>query len=127
MTARRFQDDRELYRAFRRAVRDKIAGDLAAEEAAAAERRARVRKALRAALVEVRSRSLCDRAWLFGSYAWGSPGERSDVDIMAERCRDPEAVASIVARATGTDVHVVPIESAPPSLRDRVLAEGEPV
>jgi predicted nucleotidyltransferase len=119
--------DPELYRAFRRAVRAKIAHDLEAEAEAAAERREDVRALLGPVLQQARDRGLCRAAWLFGSYAWGEPGERSDVDILAEACTDPEAVASIVGRATGKDVHVVPLEDAPASLRERVLAEGEPL
>lgn len=119
--------DRELYRAFRRAVRAKIQRDLDREQAAAAARRARVRQALGPALEQARSRGLCASAWLFGSYASGSPGQRSDVDLLLERCEDPESVASIIGRATGTDVHAIALEDAPASLRERVLAEGEPV
>jgi predicted nucleotidyltransferase len=119
--------DPELYRAFCRAVRRKIARDLETEAASPAERRERVRVVLGRALEQARDRGLCRAAWLFGSYAWGEPGERSDVDILAEECTDPEALASIVGRATGTDVHVVPLEDAPASLRERVLAEGERV
>lgn len=119
--------DPDLYRAFRRAVRAKIARDVAVEAAAADERRERLRRLLKPALEEARSRGLCGPAWLFGSYAWGSPGERSDVDLLVGDCAEPELVASIVGRSTGTDVHVVPIQDAPVELRERVLAEGEPV
>lgn len=117
--------DAHLYQAFRHAIRAKISRDLEVEAAAAAERRVRVRSALGAALEEARDRGLCRAAWLFGSYAWGDPGERSDVDLLAESCPDPEALASIVGRATGRDVHVVPLEDAPESLRERVWTEGE--
>lgn len=117
----------ELYQAFRRAVRAKIASDLEAEAQAAAKRRERVRAVLGPALEQARSRGLCRAAWLFGSYAWGDPGDRSDVDLLAEACSDPEALASIVGRATGTDVHVVSLEDAPEDLRQRAWADGEPV
>jgi predicted nucleotidyltransferase len=120
-------DSGDLYRAFRRAVRAKIERDLAAEEAATAERRARVRRALGPALDRARSLGLCRAVWLFGSYAWGAPGERSDVDLLAGGCSDPEALTSIVGRATDTDVHVVPLDQAPESLRARAMAEGESI
>jgi predicted nucleotidyltransferase len=117
--------DHDLLRAFRDAVRAKIARDLAGEEVAAVARLQRVRHALGPALAQVRSRGLCRGAWLFGSYAGRAPGERSDVDLLVEDCSDPFLVAAIVGRATDTDVHVVTIEEAPDSLRSRAIAEGE--
>ncbi len=116
--------ERELYRAFRETVRAKLARDVADEQAAAQARRERVRAALESAVAEARRRGSCGKAWLFGSYAWGAPGERSDVDLLVDGCPDPESLASIVGRATGTDVHVVCVEDAPDSLRERVVAEG---
>jgi predicted nucleotidyltransferase len=116
--------DPELLRAFREAVRAKIARDVEAEAAAATERKQRVRAAVERGLVQARSEGLLGAAWLFGSYAWGQPGERSDVDLLVEGCRDPLLVAGVVGQITGTDVHVVCVEEAPQSLRERALAEG---
>ncbi|MBI5480602.1 MAG: nucleotidyltransferase domain-containing protein [Deltaproteobacteria bacterium] len=116
--------DPELLRAFREAVRAKIARDLAGEDAAAAERKQRVRAAVERGLAQARGEGLLRAAWLFGSYAWGQPGERSDVDLLVEGCRDPLRVASVVGRITGTEVHVVCVEDAPESLRERALTEG---
>jgi len=124
MSRRPSDVDPELLRAFREAVRAKIARDLAEEGAAAAERKQRVRAALLQALAEAREQGLLGAAWLFGSYAWGQPEERSDVDLLVEGCRDPLRVASVVGRLTGTEVHVVCVEDAPDSLRERATAEG---
>ncbi|HVU51470.1 MAG TPA: nucleotidyltransferase domain-containing protein [Polyangia bacterium] len=64
---------------------------------------------------------------MFGSYAWGEPGERSDVDVFVEGRTDTMAIASIVGRACGVDVHVIDAAEAPESLKARVLAEGLPL
>ncbi len=116
-----------LHRAFRDAVRAKVEGELERERSSAAARRERVLRALGPALARARNDGLCTSAWLFGSYAWGTPGERSDIDLLVDGCDDPERLASLVGQETGTEVHVVQTSSAPPSLRDRAIAEGEPV
>ena len=67
---------------------------------------------------------MCAQVWLFGSYAWGEPSERSDIDLLVAGCADPDRLASAVGRKTGTDVHIVQLERAPDSLRQRALAEG---
>jgi predicted nucleotidyltransferase len=127
MATRDSESQADLYRDLRAAVRAKIARDLERERAEAEERRARVREALPAALADAREQGLCEAAWLFGSYAWGTPGERSDVDLLVDACPDPEHLAAIVARATGTEVHVIDLRDAPEGLRERALAEGEPL
>lgn len=119
--------DSQLLRAFREAVRAKIARDLEAERAQAAERRSRVLPLIARGLQDARGRGLCGAAWLFGSYAAGEPSERSDVDLLVEGCSDPTLLAAVVGRQTGTDVHVIDMAEAPASLRERVLAEGLPL
>lgn len=115
----------DLLTAFRDAVRAKIKRDMAAEEARAAELRAEVIPAVRGAIAEARRRGLCRRAWLFGSYAWGKPGERSDVDVLVEGEGDSEGLAARIGRACHMDaVHVIDLKEAPESLRDRVLRDG---
>jgi hypothetical protein len=44
-----------------------------------------------------------------------------------KEARMQKKIASVIGRATGTDVHVVLMEDAPEGLRDRVVAEGEPL
>jgi predicted nucleotidyltransferase len=118
------RDVKADWRPFARAVRAKIESDIEREGALAAERRAGVLPKVARALIEARRAGLCGDAWLFGSYAWGAPGERSDVDLLVEEARDPDAIASVVGGACGLDVHVVERERAPASLVKRALAEG---
>ena len=123
MTAR--MPDPELLRAFGRAIRQNLEEQIAKEREAAAARRAIVVPLVREAVARARAEGLCEAVWLFGSYAWGEPGERSDVDIFVEGRRDTIAIASRVGRACGLDVHVVDSVEAPESLRQRVHAEGK--
>lgn len=119
--------DPELVEAFGRAVRRNFAAQAAREEAASEARRQAVFPVVRQAIERARNEGACGRAWLFGSYAWGRPGERSDVDILAEDCPDPFWVSSIVGRACLLDVHVVDAKDAPTSLRERAVTEGLPL
>ncbi len=114
-----------LLAAFARTVREKIAQDVERERVAAEKARAGVARAAREAIGEARRRGLCGRAWLFGSFAWGQPGERSDVDVLVEAARDPDAVAALLGEACGRDVHVLRRETAPEALVARALSEGE--
>ena len=117
----------ELVRAFGQAVRRHFAQEVEREKAQTEARRAAALPAVRRGVEQARAKGLCSRAWLFGSYAWGAPGERSDVDILAEDCVDPFLVASIVGRACGRDVHVIERSNAPASLVERVAADGLPL
>ena len=119
--------DPELVRAFGRAVRAHFEEEVAKEHEQAEGRRAAVLPKVRTAVERARAEGLCGGAWLFGSYAWGEPGERSDVDLLVENCADPIAVASLVGRGCGLDVHVIRVSDAPPSLRERVRDEGVPL
>lgn len=115
-----------LLRALRERVDAKIRADLAAEEQAAEALRERVLNAVRRAIEEARRDDpSCGRVWLFGSFAWGQPSERSDVDLLVE---GPEgALARRVEQASGRDVHAVGMAEAPASLRERVLNHGLPL
>jgi predicted nucleotidyltransferase len=119
--------DPDLVRAFGRAVRAHFEDEVAKEREQAAARRAAVLPDVRAGLARARAEGLCGKAWLFGSYAWGEPGERSDVDLLVEGCADPIMVASLVGRACGLDVHVIDKSEAPPSLLERVQSDGVPL
>jgi predicted nucleotidyltransferase len=119
--------DPDLVRAFGRAVRAHFEEEVAKEREQAEARRAAVLPSIRAAVERARADGLCDGAWLFGSYAWGEPGERSDIDLLVENCADPFMVASRVGQACGRDVHVIEMSEAPPSLKERVLADGVPL
>jgi len=112
---------------FRRAVRRHIEAQIASERRASEARKARVIPKVREGVAHARAQGLCGRAWLFGSYAWGEPGERSDVDIFVDGRSDTIAIASVVGRACGLDVHVVDSVDAPDSLHARVMSEGHPL
>ncbi|HEV8325455.1 MAG TPA: nucleotidyltransferase domain-containing protein [Myxococcota bacterium] len=117
----------ESWAVFREAVRRKIARDLEQEGAAAESLRARVLPAVARALAEARAQGLCGEAWLFGSFVWDTPTERSDVDVLVAGCDDAMGLAADVGKAAGCDVHVVRLETAEAGLRERVLRDGRPV
>jgi predicted nucleotidyltransferase len=119
--------DPDLVRAFGRAVRAHFEEELAKERGQAEVRRAAVVPRVHAAIERARADGLCGGAWLFGSYAWGEPGERSDIDLLVEDCADTFVVASLVGRACGRDVHVIEMSEAPPSLKERVHEDGVPL
>ncbi len=119
--------DPELIKAFRRTVRRHFEGQIAREHEEAEVRRAAVVPLARQSIKRARTQGLCGRAWLFGSYAWGQPGDRSDIDILVEACGDTFGIASLVGRACGRDVHVVDWSDAPETLRLRVSDEGVPL
>jgi predicted nucleotidyltransferase len=112
---------------FRRAVLRHFEEEVSRERIAAGARKATVLPRVREAIAQARAQRLCGAAWLFGSYAWGEPGERSDVDIMVKDAADTFAIASLIGRACGIDVHVVDAAEAPESLSRRVLTEGTPL
>ncbi len=119
--------DPELVRAFGRAVRAHFEQEVAKEREQAEARRAAVLPGVRGAIARARAEGLCAEAWLFGSYAWGQPGERSDVDVLVDGCPDPFVVASLVGHSCGLDVHVIEMAEAPASLKERVRADGVPL
>lgn len=73
--------------AFRQRVRETVTRDLEREDAEAEALRLDVVDKLRAAIAAERERGECAEAWLFGSFAWGRPVERSDVDVLVKGCR----------------------------------------
>ncbi len=116
--------DPDLLKAFRRRARAVAEADLEREDRAAEElRRSTIDKLVRA-IEAARAEGRCARVWLFGSFAWGKPEDRSDVDLLVEACRDPDALTAEVWRACDRPVHVVELDRAPDSLRERVLREG---
>src|SRR5436190_19510595 len=108
------ESTQQLLHALRERVDAKIRADLAAEEQAGQALREQVLAAVRGAVEEARSEGPCGRVWLFGSFAWGQPGERSDVDLMVEG--DDEALARRVEQASGREVHAIRMAEAPASL-----------
>jgi predicted nucleotidyltransferase len=112
----------DLRAAFARVVRSQIRRQLAAEHAESEALRARVLPLARRAVESARAAGSCRRVWLFGSYAWGQPGLRSDLDLMVEG--DANEVAYSVGRACGLEVHALRVEDASTVLRARCEAEG---
>jgi predicted nucleotidyltransferase len=115
------------WRDLRAAIRARFERDVATERARAEALRAEVVPAAASAVAAARVAGQCDRAWLFGSFAWGLPEERSDVDLLVEGCEEPFRLASVVGEACGRDVHVVALETAPEALRERALRDGRPL
>lgn len=113
--------------AFRQRVQAGIRQQLAREAADSEARRAEVIPLVSAALTRARSEGKCQRAWLFGSFAWGSPQERSDVDVLVESCPDPDSLAGEIWRVADRPVHVIEFEKAPATLIERVLRDGRPL
>jgi predicted nucleotidyltransferase len=117
--------ERTDFGTFRRRVIEGIEADLAREKEQAEALRASVVPAVAKRVAAARYEGRCARAWLFGSFAWGDPTERSDVDLLVERCAEPDAFAAEVWRHIDRAVHVVEIERAPASLVERVLESGK--
>ncbi len=112
--------------AFRRAVRANIQREIGEERAEAEQTRAEVLAQLAAVMTEARQRGFAGQVWLFGSFAWGLPGERSDIDLIIEGDGADE-LASQVWRICNRPVHSMTFEQAPPSLAERVRRDGVPL
>jgi predicted nucleotidyltransferase len=102
-----------------------IEADLARETQQAEALRGSVIPVVVERIEQARRAGRCARVWLFGSFAWGEPRERSDVDLLVEGCADPDALAADVWRHVERAVHVVALERAPASLVERVLESGK--
>jgi uncharacterized protein len=105
-----------------RSWRQRAAARSEAADRRTTELRLRAREA-----AEVLTRELgAKEVWLFGSLAYGRIHERSDVDLAASGIPDEryfEALARVSA-IVGEPVDLVPLESASPSLRRRILTRG---
>lgn len=107
---------------FRAAVLAKIRRDLADEAAATERLRAELLPRLRALVAAARADGVCDEVVLFGSYAWGRPTDRSDVDLLV--AGDATELAWRVSRALGCEVDAWRLEDAPETLVARAQADG---
>jgi predicted nucleotidyltransferase len=67
------------------------------------------------------------RVLVFGSLLHGEVHAGSDIDLAVEGLAAERYWAALdaVTRAAGVPVDLVPLEDAAPSLRERVLAEGQ--
>jgi uncharacterized protein len=99
-----------------------------AREARGAARAASFRDKLPEAARLLRERG-AGRVVLFGSLAAGEPGPTSDVDLAVEGLPGIEyfpALADLMGLFVAP-VDLVRLEQAPPSLRERIEAEGVPL
>jgi predicted nucleotidyltransferase len=99
--------------------------ELAREQEAAERQRNQALASLRPLIACARQLRLCDRAWLFGSYAWGTPGSESDLDLLVDG--DADAVATLLSEHIRLPLHVMRLDAAPRTLRDRVHRDGLPL
>lgn len=113
-----------LLRAFRQRVRETMARELERERSGAEALRSDVLGKLREAIGAERVRGECAEVWLFGSFAWGTPTDRSDVDLLVKGCKNPDGLAGRLWLACGRPAHVLDFATAPQSLVDRAVAEG---
>lgn len=109
---------------FRRRVDDVIGDDLRREREAGERVRRDVLGPLGRSVAELCEAGHIGRAWLFGSFAWGTPNEQSDVDVLVEGVQDHDRVSEVLEKACKRMVHLVDFERADESLRRRVLAKG---
>lgn len=69
------------------------------------------------------------RVWVFGSLVEGGFHNRSDIDLAAEGLPGGAALfragVELDELASPFEVHLVPVEDAPPALRERIFARGE--
>jgi predicted nucleotidyltransferase len=115
------------WRDLRSVIRARFERDVVEEGARGAALQRAVLPGVEAAIAAARAEGACARAWLIGSYTWGVPAERSDVDLVVEGCGDPFRLAGRVSAACGRDVHVIDLETAPPTLRERAVRDGRPL
>jgi predicted nucleotidyltransferase len=113
---------RELFAAFRRRIDEKIEADLRREHELSEQLRASLLPLLEREVALARAAGVCKRVWLFGSFAWGAPEPRSDIDLLVEG--DDSALARRVEKALGREVHALGLQEAPAELVERALARG---
>ena len=110
-----------------------IAANLRARQAAAqaeVERRAEaMRGRIPLAVARLRAEFGAGRVWLFGSFAAGRVHAESDVDLAAEGVlpQDEWRAGATLEDILEGPVDFVRWESAPESLRARILVEGLPL
>lgn len=100
----------------------------ARRQAAGADRHRELKAVLEIA-VGVLSQLGARRIWVFGSFARGDPGPDSDLDLAVEGLSATALIEALarIWQHTSLPVDLVSMESAPDSLRERVLAEGNEV
>jgi predicted nucleotidyltransferase len=120
-------ESQQLLLAFRARVRSKIEQDLERETAEAERLRAELLSTVRQSVQRARSEGLRGPIWLFGSLAWGTPGARSDIDLLVENPDDEAVLAAALAEHCTRPIHILTLRSAEPSLVMRARREGIPL
>jgi predicted nucleotidyltransferase len=64
------------------------------------------------------------RVWLIGSYAWGQPDARSDIDLLMETCPNRFGMMQRIEDPVGLDVDVILVDEADPRLLPHLQREG---
>lgn len=108
--------------AFRDAVLAKIRRDLAAEAEVSERLRSERLPRLSEIVAAARDEGICREVFLFGSYAWGNPTARSDLDLLV--AGDADELAWRVGSALGCEVDAWELDRAPPALIERARTEG---
>ena len=82
---------------------------------------------VRASVPEIAAEMGLRRVFLFGSLVWGGVHSRTDVDLAVEGLPPAERASFHVriSREVDAEVDVVLLESAPDTLRRRILQDGE--
>ncbi len=115
----------QLLAAFRHKVRVRLARQVVCEQALSERRRSEAVLALRAAIRSARDPGLRGRVWLFGSFAWGTPAEHSDIDLFVEDQADEQTVAKVVAGYCNRMAHIVTAQNADAALVARIHRHGK--
>lgn len=115
----------ELLEAARARVRANVEAQLARENAIAQTLQARNIPRVVEAIAEARiAGEVSGRVWLIGSYAWGQPDARSDIDLLVETCPNRFALMKRVEDAVRLDVDVILVDEAAPRLLLHLQREG---
>lgn len=93
------------------------------------ERAVRARKAAEECARWLADRYGVQRVWLFGSLAQPQPAHaRTDIDLAAEGLAPRDYFAALASLYSlvepGVEIDLVPIETAQPTMRERIFREG---
>jgi predicted nucleotidyltransferase len=115
----------ELLEAVHARVRANVEAQLARENAIADTLTARNVPSVRKAIAEARNAGeVSGRVWLIGSYAWGQPDARSEIDLLMETCPNRFGMMQRIEDAVGLDVDVILVDEADPRLLPHLQREG---
>lgn len=105
-------------------ITERFATQAETERLASEGRRSKVHETLRTTFASERAAGLSGGVSLFGSYAWGSPTESSDIDLLVDDEIDPDALCEAIERHIKLPIHVVRRCRADAGLIARVMRDG---